>query len=55
MQSSHYSYKILIKLQFSWQLFKKSWNNKFNKNSSCRNQAVPCGWTGTQTDRQTDR
>jgi hypothetical protein len=24
MQSTHYSYKILIKLQFSWQLKKKT-------------------------------
>jgi len=51
MQSTHYSYKILIKLHFYWQLFKKFRNIKFNKNSSCGNQAVPCWCTGTQTDR----
>ena len=49
-QSACYSYKVLIKLKFSWQIFKKFWNIKFNENSSSGSQVVPCRWTGTQTD-----
>ena len=36
---------ILMKLEFSWQIF-----HNFHENPSCRNQVVPCRWKDGQTD-----
>jgi hypothetical protein len=48
----HYCFyfQILIKLEFSKQIFKKYSNIKFHENPSSGSQVVPCG----RTDRQTD-
>jgi hypothetical protein len=53
MQSTCYSYQILIKFEFSRQIFEKSWNIKFNENWSSGSQIVPCGQTDGQTDMTT--
>jgi predicted transcriptional regulator len=46
MQITHYSCHILIKPQFSQQVFEEGSNIKFHK-------VVPQGLTDRQTDRQT--
>ena len=51
MQSGRYSCRILMKLEFSRQVFEKSSNVKFNQNPSRESRVVPCG----QTDRRTRR
>jgi len=43
----HYSCQILMKLEFSWQIFKKYWSIKFHDKSSTGSHVVPC-W---RTDR----
>ena len=48
IQSTRYSYQILMKLEFSWEIFKKYINIKFHENPSSGSW-VPC----RQTDRQT--
>jgi hypothetical protein len=55
--TSHYSYRILMKLEFSGQIFGKNFNIKFHQNSSSWSRVVACGQLDrqTQTDRQTDR
>jgi hypothetical protein len=52
MSSTRYSCKILIKLEFSEQIFLKYSNNKYHENPSSGSQAVPCGWREGQ--RETD-
>jgi hypothetical protein len=46
-----YFCQVLMKLEFSPQIFKKYSNIKFHETPSSENQVVPC----RQTDRQTDR
>jgi len=46
---------ILIKLQFSQQIFEKYSNIKFQENASSGNRVVPCERRGGQKDRQTWR
>jgi len=57
--SAHYSRQILMKLEFSPQIFEKLSNTKFHENPSSGSRGVPYGRTGGQTDRringQTDR
>jgi len=53
MQSTRYSCHILIKLEFSRQIFGKYSNIKFHENPSSMSRNVHCGWT--HTDRQTER
>ena len=46
---------MLMKLEFSRQVFDKYSNIKFNENTSGASQAVPCRRTDGRTDGQTDR
>ena len=50
MSSTHYSYQILRKLEFSNQIFKKFSNIKFHEDPSSESQVVPCRQMGGQTD-----
>ena len=43
--SNHYSCQILMKLEFSRQVFEKYSNVKFHKNPSSESRVVPCGQT----------
>jgi hypothetical protein len=45
MQSKLYSWQILMKLEFSQQIFEKYSNIKFHGNLSCGSRVVPCGRT----------
>ena len=54
MYSTHYFCQILMKLEFSKQIFEKFWNIKFNENPSSGNRVVPCGRTDGHTDGQAD-
>jgi hypothetical protein len=46
MQSARYSCRILMKLEFSWQIFeKRSLNIKFYQNPSYGIRVVPCEQT----------
>jgi hypothetical protein len=45
MSSTRYSCQILMKLEFSRQIFEKSLNIKFHKNPSSGSLVVPCGQT----------
>ena len=49
--NTHYSCRILIKLQFSRQIFEKFSNAKFHNNWSRGSRVIP--WGRTETDRQT--
>jgi len=51
MSSAPYSCPILIKFEFSRQIFEKSSNIKFDENLPSGRRAVPCG----RKDRRTDR
>jgi hypothetical protein len=58
MQSIRYSCRILVKLEFSRQIFEKSSNIKFHENSLMKAELFHAdGERGRerQTDRQTDR
>ena len=50
-----YYCQILIKTEYSPQIFGKYSNINFHENPSSGSRVVPCGRTGRQTDRQTDR
>jgi hypothetical protein len=50
MYSTCYASQILMKLEFSRQIFEKYSSIKFHKNSSSGNRFVSCGWTDQQTD-----
>ena len=50
MYSTRYSCQILIKLEFSRQIFEKYSNVKFHENSSSGSRVVPYGQTDGQTD-----
>ena len=45
MYSTGYCWQILMKLEFSIQIFEKSSNNKFHQNPSNGSRVVPCGRT----------
>ena len=47
MQSTRYSCRILMKLEFSRQISEKSSNIKFDQNPFSGSQVVPCGRTDT--------
>ena len=49
-ESTRYSCQIIIKLEFSQQIFEKYSSTKFHKNSSSRSKDVPCGWKEGRTD-----
>ena len=49
--STHYSCDILMKLEFSRQIFEKYSNTKFREYSSSGSRVVPCGRTDGQTRR----
>ena len=51
MYSTRYFGRILIKFEFSRQIFEKV---KFYQNQFSGSRVVPCGRTDGQTDRQTD-
>jgi hypothetical protein len=51
ISSTYCSCKILMKFEFSWQIFEKCWNIIFHENLSSGSQVVPCSWgAGRQTD-----
>ena len=50
MYSTSYSFPILMKLEYSGEIFEKFSNINFHKNSSIGNQVVSCGRTDGQTD-----
>jgi len=53
MYSTVYSCPIVIKREFSEQMFQKSTNIKCRENPTSGSRVVPCGWTDGQTERQT--
>jgi hypothetical protein len=54
MLSTRYYCQILMKAEFSRQIFEKYSNNRFNENASSGSQVVPCGPTNGQTDGEID-
>jgi len=50
MLSTSYSCQILMKLEFSQQIFEKSSNIKFHEEPFSGSRAVPCGRMDEQTD-----
>ena len=50
MYITRYSCQILIKREFSWQVFEKYWNMNFHENPSSENRVVQRGRTDGQTD-----
>jgi len=48
VESTHYSCQSLMKLQISWEIFKKYSNIKFQENPSSGSQTVACGWIDGQ-------
>ena len=52
--SIHHSYQMLMKLEFSQQIFKKYSNIKCHENLPSRSRVAPCRQTD-KTDRWTDR
>ena len=52
---TRYSCQILIKVEFSRQIFAKYSDIKFHENSSSGSRVVPWGQTDWQTDSRTDR
>jgi hypothetical protein len=55
MQSSRYSCQILMKPEFSRQIFKKFSYMEFHENSSSWSRVIPCGGVDRRTDGRTDR
>jgi len=53
MSSTRYSCQILMKLEFSRQISKKTSNIKFNENPSNVGRVVICGQMDGRTGRQT--
>jgi len=49
MYSTRYSWTILMKLEFSRQLFEKNSNIKIHENPSSGSRVVPCGQTDGRT------
>ena len=54
MYDSRYSRQILVKLEFSGQIFEKYTRIKFHGSPSCRSRVVACGRTDGRTNRLTD-
>jgi hypothetical protein len=52
IRSTLYSYHISLKLEFAWQIFKKSSNTKFRKDQSSGSRVVSCEQRGRRTDAQ---
>jgi hypothetical protein len=52
MWSTRYSHQILVKLEFSQQIFKKFSKVKFNVNMSSGSRVVRYGWTDKEMDRR---
>ena len=50
MYSARYSFQILMKLEFSRQVFEKYSNIKFNEDPSSGIRVVLCGWRDRRTD-----
>jgi len=50
MCSTHYSCRVLMKLEFFRRIFEKCSNIKFNENPSSWSRVVPCGQTDGETD-----
>jgi len=46
-----HSYRVLMKLEFSRQIFEKCSNIKFHENPSSGSRAVPCGCADRRTWR----
>ena len=44
MQNTHYTFQLLIKLEFSQQIFEKYSTIHFHENLSSGSWVVPCGW-----------
>ena len=42
MQSTRYCYEILMKLEYSRQIFEKYWNIKFYENPYSGSRVIPC-------------
>jgi len=53
MQSIRYSCQILMKLEFSRQVFEKCRNIKVDERPTSESGVVPCGWAAGRTDRRT--
>jgi len=53
MTIARYSCQILMKLEFSRQIFKKYSNVKLHENASSGSRVVPCGRTDRQADTHT--
>ena len=49
MYSTRYSSEILMKLEFSGQIFKQYPNTNFHENPTSGSRVVPCGQTNGQT------
>jgi len=54
MYSTHYSCQVLMKLEFSRQIFTKYSNIKFHENPSSGSRVIPCRQTDDQPDTWTD-
>jgi hypothetical protein len=54
MENTRYSRQILMKLEFSQQIFKKYSNIKFNENLSCGSRDFQCERTDGRTQGQRD-
>jgi len=50
MLCTHYSCQVLIKLEFSGQIFDKYTNTNFHENPYSESWGVPCGQTYKQAD-----
>ena len=55
MLSTHYSWKMSVKLKFSRRILEKHSNIKFYENQSCGSRIVSCGQRGEWTEGRTDR
>jgi hypothetical protein len=54
MHRTRYFSQIVMKLEFSRQIFEKYSNINFHENSSSESQVFPCGRRDRQTDTRTD-
>jgi len=54
MYSTRYYIQILIKLEFSWQIFEKYSNTTFRGNRSNGSWVLTCGRTDRQTQKRHD-
>jgi len=53
MSCIHYYSQILMKHEFSSQIFEKYPNIKFHENPASDSQIVPCGWTDRHDEANT--